>query len=126
MKKPKRKRKPAIDNAEIMKQLLLTGSTTAAAKALGVHWQTVNKRLKDPEFAAKLELLRGEMLQIAVDKMKSKLSMAIDVLTAVMEDNDQPANLRLQAANTFLSHTVKYIETADFEKRLKALEDSEY
>ena len=122
MKKPKKGRKPVIDNTEILKQMLLTGSPTATAKALGVHYNTINKRLKQPGFMEQLELLRGEMLQLAVDKMKSKLSKAVDVISAIMEDDEAPATLRLQAANTFLSQTVKYIQISDFENRIRELE----
>lgn len=124
-KKQKKKRSSPIDDNVILKQLLINGSPTVAAKALGLAFNTVNKRLHNPEFTAKLEALRGEMLQLAVDKMKSKLSSSVDFLTSVMEDPDVPISLRLQAANSFLSHTIKYIESVDFDKRLKALEDME-
>ena len=124
-KKQKKKRSSPIDDNVILKQLLINGSPTVAAKALGLAFNTVNKRLQNPEFTAKLESLRGEMLQLAVDKMKSKLSSSVDFLTSVMEDPDVPISLRLQAANSFLSHTIKYIESVDFDKRLKALEDME-
>lgn len=115
--------KKRFSDEDILQALIEHGSARAAAKALGCSTGTITARLTDEGFRKRYDDVKGAVLSDAVDTMRSKLSTAVDTLTGVMEDDSNPATVRVSAADALLRHSLRYIETQDFEKRLKALEE---
>lgn len=106
----------------IMTALLAHGSATAAARESGVSVGTVLKRLKNPVFLERYERARALVLESAVSEMKSSVSTAVYVLRSCMEDDNVNLTQRIQAADSLLRHTLRYVELAEIERRISALE----
>lgn len=106
----------------ILTALLASGSIRQAAAALGCSVGCVRNRLKDEPFRKRYEDEKAAALSEACDCMKIRVTSAVDTLSAVMENADNPATVRVSAADSLLRHALRYIETADILKRLAALE----
>lgn len=111
-----------ISDEKVLAALLENGSIRKAAAALGCSAGCVRDRLRDEQFKNRFEEAKAAALNEATDCMKIRVSSAVDTLSAVMEDTDNPATVRTSAADSLLRHTLRYIEQADILRRLAALE----
>jgi transposase len=100
--------------------LVSCSSYAEAAKELGVSVPTVYKWLGDPEFSAKLEATRNQIVSDSISKLKTHTTKAADTL-ALLLDDDNP-QIRRGVSNDILNHVLKFIELKELEARLKALE----
>lgn len=109
----------------ILAALVAAGSVRRAAAVAGVSESTIRNRLKDADFRAAYDAIRGELLQDATASMLSRLENATETLSDVMTDAESPANVRISAADSLLRHCLRYLATSDIERRLAALEASQ-
>ena len=109
----------------ILAALVAAGSVRRAAAVAGVSESTIRNRLKDADFRAAYDAIRGELLQDATASMLSRLENATETLSDVMTDAESPANVRISAADSLLRHCLRYLATCDFERRIAALEASQ-
>ncbi len=109
----------------ILAALVAAGSVRRAAAVAGVSESTIRNRLKDADFRAAYDAIRGELLQDATASMLSKLETATETISDVMNDAENPANVRVSAASVLLQHCLRYLSAADFERRISALEASQ-
>ena len=114
-----------INDEQIISALLNCGSLRKAAESLGTTANTISNRLKKEDFRKRYEAAKAELLRETVGVMKSNLSGAVTTLTEVMNNKENAPTVRISAADSLLRHTVKYIETAEIESRLRALETRE-
>lgn len=108
----------------ILSALLQNGSVRAAAKALGCNDSVIRDRLKDKAFSKSYRERKLEILTAAADKMKSNISLAVDTLSAVMENTENPPTVRVSASDSLLRHCLRYVELTDIIKRIEALEET--
>lgn len=111
-----------VNDERILSALIAGGSVRAAAKIADVAEGTVRNRLNDPEFRERYEAAKGEILKEASDAMNAKLQTAVEVFDEIMSDDTHPATVRVSAADSLLRHALRYLEAADFARRLDALE----
>lgn len=109
----------------ILAALISCGSIRAAAERLGVSQKRISERLKDPDFRERYEAKKNELLQSTVSEMVIMLTTAVNTLAAVMNDSAAAGSVRVQAADAMLRHGLRYLEAADFERRLRELEESQ-
>lgn len=82
---------------------LLGGATIAAAAALaGVHDGTVNNRLADPSFRARLELLREDATRAVMDKIRDEAMASVEVLAKIRDNPKATWSSRVRAADRIL------------------------
>lgn len=98
----------AISNEKIMAALIATGSVRA--------------RLNDPDFRAEYEKAKSEILTEACDALGARLTLAVDVLCEVLENDATPATVKVSAADSILRQGLRYVEVANVLRRLDALE----
>ena len=67
----------------------------------------------------------AEMLDNATSSAKAALPPAVERLRAIVEDDTQAPQQHIAAARALLEYGLRLTETADFEARLKALEEME-
>ena len=91
-----------------------------AAKELGVTVQTIYNWLADPEFLAKLESVRNQIVSDAISKLKAHTTKAVETLVLLMDDEN--SQVRRGASNDILNHVSRLMEIKELEVRLKALE----
>lgn len=111
-----------INDQQILAALLACGSIRAAAKNAGVAESTIRNRLSNPAFRQKYDALRSDLLQEAAAGMTARLQAATDTMTAIMEDDENTASVRLAACDALLRHCLRYFSAAEIERRLAALE----
>lgn len=111
-----------IDEERILTALIANGSIRAAAKAAGIAESTIRNRLADPEFRVRYDKLRSDLLQEATAGLTAKLDSATATMTRIMEDDGNPASVRLAASDALLRHCLRYFSTAELERRIAALE----
>ncbi len=111
-----------IDDERILAALIASGSIRAAAKAAGIAESTIRNRMADTAFRAKYDKLRFDLLQEATAGLTAKLDSATATIAEIMEDDQNPANVRLAASDSLLRHCLRYFSTAELERRIEALE----
>ena len=111
-----------ITDERILAALLTAGSVRAAAKSASVSEGTIRNRLSDPDFRAKYDALRGDLLQEATAGMTAHLQAATETMTAIMEDTENAASVRLAACDALLRHCLRYFSATEIERRIAALE----
>lgn len=94
-----------------------------AALAAGVNRKTLSKWLNyDVPFWKAYQQHSQSSLQLAARRMTSKLDMAVELLTSVMEDDEAPPAVRLRAAAQVIDGSLRLLDSADFAERLAILE----
>lgn len=112
-----------IDDEKILAALISCGSVRTAAKSANISESTIRNRLCDPVFRERYEIAKAAILQESCDALTARLTLAIDTLSAVLEDNQNAATVRISAADAVLRHGLRYIEAANILRRLEALEE---
>jgi hypothetical protein len=97
-------------------------SVESAARAAGLGQRTVFRRLADPAFQRRLQMLRADMVQRAAGTLTAAAAESIRTLLDLLQSVNAPG-VRLAAARTILDMGIKYREAADLEQRVTALEE---
>ena len=103
---------------------LLSGANRdQASAAAGVSVRTLDRwRGELPAFQDELRRRGREAVEGAAWRLRDSMKDAADVLTALMQDQEAPASVRLRAAQAVIDSGLKVIEAADILDRLEALE----
>ena len=115
-----------VTDEELISALVKYGSYSKAANELGISTQAISSRLKNEDLRRRYEEAKDSILVEAVNGMKKRVALALNTLTEVMQNKENPATVRVSAADAMLRHTVRYIETVEIENRIKALERNMY
>jgi hypothetical protein len=108
---------------ELLLMTLACGATVeAAAQKAGVSRATVLRRLQEPEFKARLEAIRTEMIQRTAGALTAASMESVRTLISLQQPAI-PHATRLGAARSVLEIGIKMREVADFAQRLAALEE---
>jgi hypothetical protein len=101
---------------------LACGSTVEnAARQAEVCEATVYRRLQDPAFQAKIDVVRNELFARARHMLTAGSVEAVKTLVDLQGKN-QPASVRHSAARTLLEFGVKFRESAELFERVAAIE----
>lgn len=123
--KPKRKKTIKggdtlkINDEKVLAALISCGSVRKAAER-SVY--AITKRLNTDDFRAKYEALKNNILTEACDSLTARLTLAIDTLCSVAEDETQNASIRVSASDSILRHGLRYVELAQIKTRLDRIE----
>jgi len=93
-----------------------------AAKAAGVGESTLREYMRDPEFMEKYREAFGNLVQDAARQAQQTISPALSTLKEIMEDRDEQAAARIQAARSTLEYALKLTERTDILEQLRELE----
>ena len=100
----------SVPDEIIISALLQNGTIEKAAAAAGVSTRTIYDRMREQEFSGLYAHAKADMLRAAVQNMNDRLSLAIDVIAEIMQDNSANPATRLQACQTLLNVCGKYNE----------------
>jgi hypothetical protein len=104
--------------------LLVRPTIQAAAEATGIGQRTLYRWLKEPAFKRAYREARREAVSQAVAQLQQAAAGAVTTLSAIVQDANAPAAVRVSAAKTVLELALKGQEQADLEHRLAALEEA--
>lgn len=113
---------PKIDDERILAALIAAGSVRRAAQIADVSESTVRNRMADPDFRERYETAKAAILQESCDALTARLTLAVDSLSDVIEDDKSPVTAKISASDSILRHGLKYLEAANILRRLDALE----
>jgi hypothetical protein len=100
---------------------LATGSTIGeAAEAGGVSYKTVQRRISDPEYQARISQQRSEFLARAVGQLSAASTQAVETLVGLLQAKSEMA--RLGAAKAILEYGISLAENQDTQRRIATLE----
>jgi hypothetical protein len=104
--------------------LLAARNVREASKQAKVSERTVYTWLAEPDFRASLYAAEGHLIDAATRRLLHHQDVALTVILTIMADRDNPASVRLRAAQLVLEQLLKLRELRDIESRLRALEAS--
>ena len=101
--------KKATDE-QIIAALLANGTLRAAAAAVGISERTLYDRMNKGDFQALYRAAKADLIRAAVFNINSQLQAAINTVVQVMQDENNNAAVRLQAAQTILNNAGKFAQ----------------
>ena len=105
--------------------LLSCGSIRQAAKNLNCSESTIRNKLRDAEFVERYTQAKQNILSEACDAISARLTLAIDTLSDIINDDKNAATVKVAAADTLLRHGLRYIEASNIITRLEKLEQAQ-
>lgn len=102
--------------------LLTQPTKAAAAAAAGIAERTLRSYLSDSEFQERYKQAFGELVTDATRQAQQSLSPALSTLREIVEDNEQGATVRIQAARSLLEYGLRLTEITDILRDLEAAE----
>jgi hypothetical protein len=112
--------KRSSDNNLLM--ALACGATVEnAARSVGISESTAYRRMRDPQFARRLQEVKGDMVQRTAAMLTASGGESVKTLLALQQPSIPPAS-RLGAAKAVLELGVKLRESAELTERIAALE----
>ena len=109
---------------KVLETLVTCGTKKETIEKCGIAPATLDKYLRDPEFASLFQELRIEGLKENYRFVQSNVRDAIDRLVEMVnaETGDISDTVRLNAINSLLQYSFKITEQMDILERLEILE----
>lgn len=111
-----------VSDNKLLSALIAEGSVTQAANKCRCSRQTVYKKLADPVFRAAYDATQGAILAGVTAYIGNSLDRAVETLTAILDDVEASPGVKVSAADSLLRHGLRYVEIAQLEARIAALE----
>ena len=89
-------------------------SISEAAEAGGISAKTIQRRLADPEYQARISQQRSEFLARAVGQLSAASTQAIETLVGLLQAKSEMA--RLGAAKAILEYGISLAENQDTQR----------
>lgn len=102
--------------------LLTQPTKEKAASAAGIGLTTLKRYLADPEFQARYDEARRELLENATKSLQARTGGAVDTMWEICQNEATPPQVRLNASEAILRNSLKFTETTDILKQLQELE----
>ena len=102
--------------------LLFHKNVEAAARAVGISPNTLQRWKKDPEFEAACRDARRTAFCQSIARLQEASSAAVSTVLKIMLDSKVSAGTRLRAAEVVLSQGAKVMDIEGIEARLAELE----
>ena len=103
-----KKNQTAVSDEEIIAALLQSGSIAQAAELTGIGQRTIYDRMGTRDFKAAYSAAKSDIVRAAVLTLNRSLSAAVEVVTGIMNDENNPAGTRLQAAKMIIENAAKF------------------
>lgn len=111
-------------NEERALSALLTSKTKLeAAEKAGITDRTMRRYFENPEFCQRYREAFAGVVQDATRRAQQLLEPALSTLQTVMEDEEIPAQARVNAAKIALDYAVRLTDQNDLAERLAVLEE---
>lgn len=112
-----------VSNETILAALISCGSIRRAAAVANCSEATIRQRLKNEAFAEKYADAKQTILTEACDALSARLTLAVDTLCEIIENNETANTVKVSAADALLRHGLRYVEAVNIVKRIEALEE---
>lgn len=113
-----------IDDEKILASLISCPTVRSAAESCGISEEVIYSRLRDNSFCSRYDDLKLQLLQETIDTLQKQISLAVNVLVEVAEDDTNPSGSRVSASEAIFRNFVRLDEHSNVLRRLAALEAS--
>lgn len=93
-----------------------------ASKTCGVSETQIYTRLREPEFRARYDEARRELLENATKSLQARTGGAVDTMWEICQNEANPPQVRLNASEAILRNSLRFTECTDVLKQLQELE----
>lgn len=105
-----------------IESLLTEPTIKGAAKTAGISYTQLRRWLEQPTFADAYKKARSIAFESTLAALQTTTQKAIQVLAAIMDDTENPASVRVNAAGKLLEAGFKSRELMDTEQQLAEIE----
>ena len=98
----------AVSDEEIIAALLSSGTIAQAAELTGIGQRTIYDRMGNRDFKAAYNAAKSDIVRNATLTMNRNLTAAVDAIMGVMNDKNNPAATRLQAAKMIIDNAAVF------------------
>ena len=106
----RKRNQTAVSDEQIIAALLSSGSIQQAAELTGIAPRTIYDRMGYRDFKAAYSAAKADIVRQAVLTMNRNLSAAVDVVTGIMSNEENPAATRLQAAKMIIDNAARFTD----------------
>lgn len=99
-------------DAEIVAAVISCRTNAEAAKLLGLSESQLYERMQSTEYRNLLNETVSAQLEGVAGRLRDKLSVAIEQIAALAQDENTPPTVRLAAANALITHYYKLAKTS--------------
>lgn len=93
-----------------------------AAELADVSESTIYRRLQEPGFRDRLNASRSVLINYATTRLQAEISGAIDVIIDIMNNPENPPQVRLNASDSIIRNCLKITEQCNIIERVERLE----
>ena len=115
-----KKNQTAVSDEEIIAALLQSGSIAQAAELTGISARSLYDRMGTRDFRAAYNAAKSDIVRAAVLTMNRSLAAAVEVVTDIMNDDNNNAGTRLQAAKIIIENAAKFSDRLSEADKLTA------
>lgn len=105
---------------KVIAALILHGTEKEAAEAAGITQGKMRELMKERSFISDYTAAKNDIVRKAVLTMNEKASDAVNVVAEIMNDQSNPAPLRLSAAQTIINNAGKFADRLSKEEERRA------
>lgn len=107
----------AVSDEQIIAALFSNGTIKAAAAAIGISERSIYDRMNEGEFIALYKSAKADLIRGAVVNLNNQIQTAVNVVADIMNDSNNNAAVRLQAAQTILNNAGKFSQRLTAEEQ---------
>ncbi len=100
----------AVSDEQIIAALFSNGTIKAAAAAVGISERSIYDRMNEGDFIALYKSAKADLIRGAVVSLNNQIQTAVNVVADIMNDSNNNAAVRLQAAQTILNNAGKFAQ----------------
>ena len=105
-----KKNQNATSDEEIIAALMSSANIQQAAEALKMAPRTIYDRMGKREFRAAYSAAKSDLIRQATQTLQRNLTAAVETIARIMHDEENPAQVRLQAAKMILENAGKFAD----------------
>ena len=109
--------------AKALSALLTNPTKEQAAAAAGIGISTMKRYLADQDFQTEYRKAVSKLIEDAATQAKQSLSPALSCLREIVNDGEETATARIQAARALLEYGLRLTEVYDLSQRIDRLEE---
>ena len=114
-----------VSDGEIAKALLRYGTQAEAARALHMGHSTLQRRVQSDSFKKEYRAALATVLDEVSSEFKKNMQLAARVLGEIIANDENSAQVRINAVQCLFSAGLRLIDTCNLEQRVQALEEGE-
>lgn len=100
--------KTTTTDEQIIQALLCNGTMQTTADACGISVRNLYDKMREPAFIALYAQVRTDLLRGTLAELQKHQAAAVQTIAEIMQDGEQKAATRLQAAQMILDNCYKY------------------